>query len=130
MSYVRKHNLCPRLEERLAIAHSSLFPVDSNEDRFVIIAGLNKMSLNRKSSAGAGFSHLVTLFIGRRDRRRFTDRIRSSPTGVYTSDPGEPSCTTNESWESSTVIRECGMRGGGDDLSSTEAHRYTAAPIV
>ena len=76
------------------------------------------MSLKRKSSAGAGFSHLFDIFIGRRSRRRFTDRIRSSPAGVYNSDIGEPICTIIESWESSAVIGESGMRGGGDDLSS------------
>ena len=76
------------------------------------------MSLKRNSSAGADFSHLVALLIGRRDRRRLTDRIRSSPAGVYNSDAGEPTCTTIESWESSAAIGESGMRGGGDDLSS------------
>ena len=76
------------------------------------------MSVKRKSSASAGFSHLVELFIGRRDRPQFTDRIRSSPAGVYNYDAGEPICTTIESWECSAVIGESGMRGGGDDLSS------------
>ena len=96
----------------------SLLPVDSVKNRFVLIAGAHKISLKRKSSAGAGFSHLVELFIGWRDRRRFTDWIRSSPAGVYNSYAGEPICTTIESWEYSAVIGESGMRGGGDDLSS------------
>ena len=42
----------------------SLFPVDSVKDHFVPIVGAHKMSLKRKSSVGAGFSHLVELFIG------------------------------------------------------------------
>ena len=37
---------------------------------------------------------------------------------LISSDAGEPTCTTIESWESSAVIGESGMRGGGDDLSS------------
>ena len=49
---------------------------------------------------------------------RFTDLTRSSPADMYNSDAGEPTCTTIESRESSAVIGESGMRGGGDDLSS------------
>ena len=83
----------------------SLFPVDSVNVRVAPIAGAHKMSL-------------VAPFIGRRGRLRCTDRIWSSPVGLYIPVAGEPTCTTIESWESSAVIGESGMRGGVDDLSS------------
>ena len=60
----------------------SLFPVDSVNVWVAPIVGAHKMFLNGKSSAGAGFSHLVAPFIGRRGRRRCTDRIWYSPVGV------------------------------------------------
>ena len=111
--YVGKHSPSRGLEERIcdlsfvngpsrAKRHRgtlprSLFPVVSDNDRFVIKACSHKMSLKRKSSAGADFSHLGCIFIGRRDRRRCTERIRSSPIGVYASEAGEPICTIIES---------------------------------
>ena len=68
------------------------------------------MFLKRKSSAGAGFSHFVAAFIGRRGRRRCTDRTWSTPVGLYFSAAGEPT--------SAGRIGESGMRGGVYDLSS------------
>ena len=83
-SYAGRHSLCLR-PRREACDHSfarrhrgtlarSLFPVDSVNVRAAPIAGAHKMFLKRKSSAGAGFYHFVAAFIGRRGRRRCTDR--------------------------------------------------------
>ena len=59
-----------RARRQLGILTRSLFPVGSVNDRETPIAGAHKMFLKRKSSAGAGFSHLVAPFIGWRGRRR------------------------------------------------------------
>ena len=96
----------------------SPLPVGFDIDRLFIIPVSHKMSLNIKSSAGAGFLHWFDIFNGRRGRRRCTDWIRSGPIGFYTSDVWVPFGTTKESPESPDVIGEIDSRGHGDDLSS------------
>ena len=93
--------------------------VGIDNGRFAIRASSHKMSLKRKSSAGVGDSFVGHLVVGRRDRRRCTERIRSSTIGVQASESVVPTCTVIESREFSTGMGDSCSRGGGDDLSSS-----------
>ena len=91
----------------------SLFPEVSVKIRLAPIAGAHYVS--EEEIFGRLFALSRTFH---RSTRMTSTRTRSSPASVYYSDAGEPTCTTIESKESSAVIGESGMRGGGDDLSS------------
>ena len=68
----------------------SLLPVVIDTERLSIWASSHIMSLNRKSSTGAGFTMVVCNLDGLRYRRRCTERIRSNTIGVTGSESVVP----------------------------------------